>query len=163
MKKIFICIFILCSCLLLTGCGPEKKDNDKKKAKEDVVEEPIDKGVSLSDEKVDIAENSEIDKMYHVLSGYGETIYKEKSYEKFEKKNDMYFISLKQLKDNYSYDISTFKGEDGTICDVNESGIYFDISNVMHLEYNDDFLPVLPSLVKCSAEEVNNTESESSK
>ena len=75
----------------------------------------------------------------------------------------MYFISLKQLKDNYSYDISTFKGEDGTICDVNESGIYFDISNVMHLEYNDDFLPILPSLVKCSAEEVNNTESESSK
>ena len=69
MKKIFICIFILCSCLLLTGCGPEKKDNDKKKTKEDVVEEPIDKGVSLSDEKVDIAENSEIDKMYHVLSG----------------------------------------------------------------------------------------------
>jgi hypothetical protein len=62
----------------------------------------------------------------------------------------MYFVSLKQLRDDFSYDISSFKGEDGTVCDIENSGIYFDIANVMNLEYTEDFIPVLPSLINCS-------------
>jgi hypothetical protein len=72
----------------------------------------------------------------------------------------MYFASLKQLRDDFSYDISSFKGEDGTVCDIEDSGIYFDITNVMNLEYNDDFIPVLPSLVKCSVAEINDSKNE---
>ena len=157
MKRIIICGVIICSCLLLTGCGSTNKE--KSKPKNDIIEIPEDEGVTFTDEKIEIPEGSQLEKMYSVLSEYGKTIYNNKAYENFDKKNDMYFISLQQLNTDFSYDISGFKGEDGTICDIKESGIYFDINHVMKLEYNEDFLPVLPSLVKCSMTEINNANS----
>ena len=161
MKKLFICLLIIVSCFLLTGCGKEKENDKKKESKEETVEVPKE-SVSFSDEKVEISEGSATDKMYRVLYGYGKAIYEAKAYEKYNKKNDMYFVSLQQLKDNFAYDISSFKGDDGTVCDVADSGIYFDIDNVMNLEYKDDFIPVLPSLVKCSLAEIKSASSGSS-
>ena len=159
MKKIFICLLIIISCFILTGCG--SKDKTEKKSKEDTVDIPKD-AVSFSSEKVEVAEGSQTDKMYKTLYGYGTAIYNEKKYERYEKKNDMYFVSLKQLRDDFSYDISSFKGEDGTPCDIEDSGIYFDITNVMNLEYTEDFIPVLPSLIKCSVAELKNADTKSS-
>ena len=156
MKKIILFIMIICSCLILTGCGSNKKDNKKDNSKEEVVNVPDEGVVSFSDEKVDIQKGSHIEKLYNTLSNYGNKIYKDKAYEGLEKKNKMYFASLRQLKEKFSYDISSFVGEDGTVCDVDESGIYFDIDNEMKYEYNDDFLPILPSLVKCNASELKN-------
>ncbi len=157
MKKIFICLLIILSCFILTGCG--SKDKTEKKSKGDRVDVPKE-SVSFSNEKIEIAEGSQTDKMYKILYDYGKAIYDAKSYERLNKKNDMYFASLKQLRDDFSYDISSFKGEDGTVCDIEDSGIYFDITNVMNLEYNDDFIPVLPSLVKCSVAEINDSKNE---
>ena len=62
----------------------------------------------------------------------------------------MYFISLKELRDNFQLDISEFKGDDGTAYNIDESCIYFDVDSVMKLEYNEDFKPILPSFVQCS-------------
>jgi hypothetical protein len=145
---------IICSCLILTGCGSNKKDNKKDNSKEEVVNVPEDTVISFSDEKVSIPEGSHLDKLYNILTNYGKKIYQDKAYEGLEKKNEMYFASLKQLKEKFSYDVSSFVGEDGTVCDVDESGIYFDIDNKMNYKYNEDFLPILPTLVKCSASEV---------
>ena len=157
MKKIILYIMIICSCLLLTGCGSNKKDNKKEKSKEEVVNVPEDGTITFSEEKVDVPKGSHTEKLYSILNDYGHKIYQDKAYEGLEKKNDMYFASLKQLKEKFSYDITAFVGEDGTICDVDESGIYFDIDNKMNYKYNDDFLPILPSLVKCNASEIKNS------
>lgn len=84
MKRIIICGVIICSCLLLTGCGSTNKE--KSKPKNDIIEISEDEGVTFTDEKIEISEGSQLEKMYSVLSEYGKTIYNNKAYENLKEK-----------------------------------------------------------------------------
>lgn len=82
------------------------------------------------------------DEMSAKLFSYATEIYKEKSYTKVNKTNGEYFISLKDLKEKYNYDISMFLNpETHKSCDQDKTGISFDIDNVRNLEYKSD--PIL--------------------
>ena len=57
-------------------------------------------------------------------------------YEKFDKKDNQYFISLKDLSKKYKYNFDNFiNKETHKECDKETSGIYFDTDNVRKLEY----------------------------
>ncbi len=107
--------------------------------------------VEFDNVEIDVAKNSQLDKMFNKLFEYGEKIYATGEYTNFEIFNDMYFISLKGINERYNYNISMFVGEDGTTCNVNMSGVYFDIDYKIAKNKNS---PVIPSLVGCSKNEV---------
>ena len=83
------------------------------------------------------------------LLRWGSYIYNRNEYLSFGKKNNIYFISLKELNEKYSYDISIFKDGDGTACDVEESGVYFDVDDVLGLTKGEHYEPISPALVGC--------------
>jgi len=154
MKKISTLFLVFLLCFLLTGCA-EKKDEPKKEesSKEEHSEFDISKkDVNLSNDKANI-DDSKVASLYKKLIDYGNDIYISNQHVPYPKKNNMIFISLNDLNKNFSYDISDFKGEDGTICDLDNSGIYFDIDNTLNLDYLNGAPPVFPSLVGCSIEE----------
>ena len=164
MKKI---ILILAICLLLVGCNKKNKpvttpaqnetnttvktnDNSTVELEEnntDII------GVTLSDKKIKIEESTGMPNLFDKLVKQGRELYKNKSYTNFEKRNEAYFISLKNLKKDYNFDISSFKGEDGTVCDIDNSGIYFDVDNRMGVKFSKDEPPVVPMLIGCSKSE----------
>ena len=157
MKKVILFLIIIVSCFFIFGCEKreEKKEepkgnqmvqNEKSNSEEDVV--------IFSDDATNIEAGSKMDQLFTSLLDFGTSIYKEKKYLYFKKVNSMYFASLKELNAKYNFDITNFTGDDGTSCDVEKSGIYFDIDNVSKLEYTDNFLPVLPILIGCSKEEL---------
>ena len=84
--------------------------------------------------------------LYLKLDNWGRQIYEKKEYLSFSKKNNMYFISLKELSEKYNYDISIFKDKKGTDCDLDVSGIYFDIDNIRKLNME---IPLLSTLIDC--------------
>ena len=154
MKRVFYILVVIISCFLLVGCT--QKDTKKNSSNETKTEEK-DSDKEFSKEEAVLDENSKEVKLLNELSKYGLELYQSKKYTDYSKKNSMYFISLTELNSKYSYDISDFVGEDGTVCDKEESGIYFDPDNVMKLEYTEDFPPVLPMLVGCSKDEVKDS------
>ena len=113
-----------------------------------------DEEVILSDEEVTIPENSHLNKLYTKLNEYGVALYKKKEYTSYNKMDDVYFISLNEMHKKYNYDISMFVGEDGTVCDVNKSGVYFDIDyKLIDGEVTDGMNPLVLTLIKCSKKE----------
>ena len=66
--------------------------------------------------------------LFQKLYDKGKELYDDKSYLNFEKKNDIYFISLYELSNKYNFDISEFVIE-GNYCHILDSGIFFDIDN----------------------------------
>jgi len=122
----------------------EDLDLNKGTKKEEVKEEFFTKN------KVEIDKDSDEAKLFNILNEYGTKMYDSKEYEKFTTKNNMYFISLNSLEEKYGYDISSFKGPDGTVCNREESGIYFDINNTLKLDLSNGFKPVLPTLIGCN-------------
>lgn len=169
MKKI---ILILAICLLLVGCNKKNKpvttpaqnetnttvktnDNSTVELEEnntDII------GVTLSDKKIKIEESTGMPNLFDKLVKQGRELYKNKSYTNFEKRNEAYFISLKKLKSDFNYDISSFKGDDGTFCDIENSGIYFDVDNKMGVGFTGDTPPVIPMLIGCSKDELYNNQ-----
>lgn len=110
---------------------------------------------TFSDEKVDILEDSRMALMYTKLNEYADELYKKQEYINYNKNNDIYFISLEEMKDKYNYDITMFVGEDGTVCDTKLSGIYFDIDyKIIPKDSSEDNPPVMPTLIKCSKDEL---------
>lgn len=152
MKKIYILGILLITLFSLTGCSFLEKNKNSNKT-DNVTESENGSDVTLSEEDSD--ENPYISNLFTVLSNYGYEIYDKQQYSSYSKENDMYFISLNQLKKDFSYEISSFKGEDGTVCDKNKSGIYFDIDNTLGIEYSEDFKPIFPMLIGCSSEADN--------
>lgn len=77
-----------------------------------------------------------ITEMNNILFKYADTIYENGDYEKFDKKDNQYFISLKDLSKKYKYNFDNFINKDThKECDKETSGIYFDTDNVRKLEY----------------------------
>lgn len=77
-----------------------------------------------------------ISEMNEILFEYGDKIYESEDYKEFQKKDNQYFISLKDLSKKYKYDFSDFINKDNhKECNKETSGIYFDTLNVRKLEY----------------------------
>ena len=83
-----------------------------------------------------------ITEMNNILFKYADTIERldefdeNGDYKKFDKKDNQYFISLKDLSKKYKYNFDNFiNKETHKECDKETSGIYFDTDNVRKLEY----------------------------
>ncbi len=125
MKKILIIACIL----ILMGCNNKVTENEEKP--KDVHE--IDKN-HLTKEKIS-----------KQLYDYGIDIYKNKTYEKFDKVEGKYYVSIKDLKEKYSYDTSMFVNDvSKNECDQEKTGIYIDLDNVEKVEYKD--YPIMISI-----------------
>lgn len=117
MKKIFtillVCLFVL------TGCKKdETKPNETKK--------PEIKYLTKMEMNIKLTE-------------YGKEIYKNKKYKIVEKKDGIYFLSLKTLKEELGYDISMIVNPDThDQCDINKTGIGVDVDNLSNLEYKEE-------------------------
>ena len=147
MKKKGLLIILFIFAILLIGFGSIYTLNSSNESASTEQKESLNddsqKNVTILDK------NSYTAKLLDLLKGYGETIYATKEYENFEKKDKMYFISLKELNEKYGYDISVFKGEGGKACNAEESGIYFDIDNVNNFDLSNGFKPILSTLADC--------------
>ena len=160
MKEIYKIFIIVVICIMFTGCNNNKlekpidnlngvnndqndivveDDNSQKKHSGDFV---------LSEEKVQLEEDSHKEKMFEKLILYGSEIYEDKKYEGYPKRNEAYFISLKDLKNDFNYDISMFKNNDDE-CDIDNSGIFFDIDNKLGIKYEEGMEPVIPIIIGC--------------
>ena len=117
MKKIFtillVCLFVL------TGCNKdETKPNETKK--------PEVKYLTKMEMNIKLTE-------------YGKEIYKNEKYKIVEKKDGIYFLSLKTLKEELGYDISMIVNPDThDQCDINKTGIGVDVDNLSNLEYREE-------------------------
>lgn len=117
MKKIFtillVCLFVL------TGCKKdETKSNETKK--------PEIKYLTKMEMNIKLTE-------------YGKEIYKNEKYKIVEKKDGIYFLSLKTLKEELGYDISMIVNPDThDQCDINKTGIGVDVDNLSNLEYKEE-------------------------
>lgn len=86
--------------------------------------------------KEEIKTELSIEEMNEILFKYGDTLYENGEYKNFEKKNNQYFISLKDMNSKYKYNFDFFINEDShKECNKETSGIYFDTDNVRKLEY----------------------------
>ncbi len=115
--------------------------------------EPIEDNTEEETNVIDL--ESYMGKLYTTLFEYANEIYDKKGYVNYPKRHNMYFISLNDLKKDYNYDISMFKGPDGKVCDVNESGISYDIDNYMHANYNDTYRPIFTELLGCTDDDTS--------
>ena len=161
MKRKIILIAILAISLLLISIGgiyayhSSNNNTEKDLPNPTKKKQKVDEKVKLSKDKVELDKDSSMAKQLEILNTYGEKMYDSREYESFRKKKEMYFISLNELQAKYGYDISVFKGEDGKQCNLEESGIYFDIDNTMHIDLSNGFKPVLSTLVECTYAETS--------
>lgn len=117
MKKIFtillVCLFVLTRCK-----KDETKPNETKK--------PEIKYLTKMEMNIKLTE-------------YGKEIYKNEKYKIVEKKDGIYFLSLKTLKEELGYDISMIVNPDThDQCDINKTGIGVDVDNLSNLEYKEE-------------------------
>lgn len=112
--------------------------------------------VTLTNEQIEL--DDYMNKLMEKLNEYGNTLVENNEYMKFEKQNDIYFISLMDLNEKYNYDISIFVGNDGTICDSEKSGIYFDKNQKIFKRDKNDKGITVPILIGC--EDYANVEEE---
>lgn len=140
MKKLII-ILLLTVSVFSTACSKnENKDTPNKNESPQEAKELI-----FTEEKSNIVDGSHMYELFSKLTSYGREIYKNEEYIKYSKKDGAYFISLKEL--SKKYDVSIFKGEDGTVCNQQNSGIYFDTDHV--IDKNSGKEPIIPILISC--------------
>lgn len=128
MKKVLI---IICSIFLLIGCKKQEVDNPEKPNENE--EHVIDPNY-LTKEKIS-----------KQLYSYAVEIYKNETYESFDKVDGKYYVSIKELKEEYNYDTSMFVNDvSKNECDQDKTGIYIDIDNVEQVEYKE--YPIMISI-----------------
>ena len=135
-KKLLIILAILC--LVITGCG-------KKESKPNTDQTNNDNEIEQLETKPDFYDED----LFTKLTEYGESIYRTEGYTKYAKRNDIYFASLEDLKNEY--DVSIFVGDDGTVCNQTDSGIYFDIDKKLGIDYGTSD-PISAVLIGCTKE-----------
>lgn len=132
MKKRIIVLFI--ALLMISGCSLFDNKN-KEQPDTPLNEEPnyIDKSELPEEEQT----------MMDILGDYGKKIYEEKIYNKVEQKDDgTYFISINDLKNIYSYDITSFDMN----CNFDESGIAIDEERKVYNYLDSSVRPVVTFL-----------------
>lgn len=157
MKKITNILLLSILCLGISGCTNNfAKDNNQENNQNidsETTKEKQNIAIEFSKEEVEIDESSKTNQMFTKLIEYGDELYNNNNYTKYGKKDNIYFISLNNLE-SLNYDISIFAGEDGTVCDKEKSGIYFDTDNYFNIDFQEAS-PVVPILIGCSKEEQN--------
>lgn len=158
-KKLLIILAILC--LVITGCGQKvskpnsdqnNNDNNTNNSNNSNSNNENIFDIELSKDQVETETDYYTDNLYTKLTEYGESIYREKEYTKYAKRNDVYFASLEEIKDEY--DVSIFVGKDGTVCNQTNSGIYFDVDKKLGVDYGVRD-PITVVLIGCSKEQLN--------
>lgn len=156
MKKILLIIFV---CILLIGCN--KKTDVIENDKNEVVNESetLDENgrikMKVGDDDIEVSDYTA--KLTENLLNKGVEIYMQNNYSTYSKRNGAYFISLEELEEDFNYDISIFKGHDGTICDTNNSGIFIDADyKIIDKEKMKNAPPVIPTLIGCEKGELLN-------
>lgn len=119
--------------------------NDKSKNEKNSNEKIQDK---FSNEKMEMNDRNIIN-LLNQLNQFADTIYQSKGYEKYPKKDKMYFISLKQLNEDFDFDISNFVDEKGNTCDIEQSGVYFDTDDILKIDFRSAYYPIVPTLIGC--------------
>ena len=116
-------------------------------------EKEYDMNITISGEEQD--KNASKDKLDLLgsLRKKGEEIYKAKQYTKYSERNGAYFISLEELEKDFKFDISPYKGSDGTACDKENSGLFFDVDGVMDTNRDKETPPIIPMLIACTQAE----------
>ena len=147
MKNKIIFIGLLCLSFLSISTGlilhiKNKENNSINDSKSETKKERV---IEFSNDQSKLNDDNMKD-LFLKLDSWGSKIYEKKEYLSFSKKNNMYFISLKELSEKYKYDISIFKDQKGTFCDIDVSGIYFDINNDRKINMDT---PVRAVLVDC--------------
>ena len=141
MKKYYLIILVVIS-LVLMVIGVIIMNYKPKKA------DPIvDNTEPEETEIIDV--DSYMGNLYTILFKYANEIYDKKAYANYPKIHFMYFVSLKDLESDFGYDISMFKGPKGKQCDINKSGISYDIDNYMNAKYTDSYRPIFCELIGC--------------
>ncbi len=143
-RKVLIFV-ILIAIIGLVGFGFYSISNYSKAApeeEEEVVEEEVEEPQTTMSH-TEILQSNLID--------IGEDIYKNKEYmiDLYLSQNGAYFITVNQLRDNFSYDVSSIVAEDGTACDLEFSGIFIDPNGKMEGPYQRDGVPVIPVIEGC--------------
>ena len=145
--------------ILLTGCNTienrqnqnivDNKVNDLEN-NEIVEQQKNSNDFGLSDEKIELDEDSYLNKLFEKLMSYGNEIYaNKKDYTTYSKRNGAYFVSLKDLKNDFNYDISMFRDDKGKLCDVDNSGILFDDDRKLGIDYLDNSNPISAIIIGC--------------
>lgn len=141
MKKILIitfCLIMLCSC--------ENKNNNS-----DInidINANSNQTSTEKENKIILDDNTNYGKLVSTLLQYSRELYDKKEYVNYSKKDGMYFISLKELNEIYNYDISIYKNAKGDICNINESGITFDIQRTKVTDLK--VYPTMVTLIGCN-------------
>lgn len=151
MKRKNILIILVVFCFFLIGVVVYLKinDNNSNTKNDDTVNNSTNKSSDIEKETTVLTKDTNAFELYSKLAGYGKEIYDSKKYEKYDKVDDAYFISLKSLKEDFDYDISMFKDEEGTLCDEEKSGIFFDVDHKSGVSFADGVDPILTTLVGC--------------
>ena len=160
MKKSYLLVIGIILLIILVVCSLfgvfEKKEDNKTN---NTINENVNENNNIIDdttndiiddntephEDIELPKDSYMGKLFSKLDLKGEELYNSQEYLKYSKDDGIYFISLKELSEKYNYDISQYKSEDGTICDIENSGILFDTKNKTHIKKKDDkpFAPIL--------------------
>ncbi len=138
MKKIYVVILVAILLILLGSIILIKPKNKEKEEEPEVI-------YSFKPNYPD----NYMGNLYNKLYQYSFKLYDNKDYLKYKKVEDFYFISLEDLKNDYQYDVSIYKGEDGTPCNLKDSGLYFDPDNKLDRVYDENNRPVIPDLIGC--------------
>ncbi len=132
----------------------DPKTEEKEKENKGKEEKTPETEVKLSQEQITIEDNSQQAICFDAIRKMGVEVFEADKYKTYEKKNGAYFINLNQFASDFGYDISIFKGEDGTECNKELSGVYFDNDHVLRDDYGDDAPAIVPILVGCSQAEL---------
>ena len=145
-KKLLAILLVV---TLLFGCGKKEEpvDNNTKEEANKTQEE--NKTANLNDEELKEIKDL-YDTLYKKLYAEGKEISGKVIIDKYKEDENGYFVSLEQLRDDFNYDISEFKSEDGTVCDIQLSGIAFIFNPDASVENNVYFTS---RLVGCSKDE----------
>ena len=107
-------IFIILLLGILTGCSFSKSNNFKDNTSN------IDGNIQTAEEAKKIYDN-----LYEKLFNEGKEIYNSALKEEYRVDDNLYYVSLNRLKEDFNYDISDFKDDKGAVCNAAVSGIYF--------------------------------------
>ena len=157
-KKLIKLILLVIIIIGLSACSNNKvidddveKDNTNNNNLIGEEDTTSDLNIEFSNVEVELEEDSKLKQMFNKLNEYGKEIYDRKEYVNYKIENSMYFASLNDLA--AKYDVSMFVGEDGTVCDKDNSGIYFNIDKNVNSK-NLNKLNIIPVLIGCSLEEI---------
>lgn len=128
-------------------------NNDEKTKENNPIEENKEinnnneKGI-FSDEPIENI-NSKDAELHNKLNEYGISLYDNNKYTELSKKDEIYFASLRTLNEKYNYDISLFTGDDRKTCDIDNTGVYFDIDYKLSKKIEGQ-KPIVTILIGCN-------------